>query len=109
MAAMPAVFGTGDRADLIAKLTEAVAKTITYLGSKNFLHGDEVRFTDFILFELTETINAAREDDGFMTANPTVAAHHARMLALPAFGAYWNSDKALKAPFFPPGMAKIQM
>ena len=108
MTAMPAVFGTGDRNDLIKFLTEAVANSVTYLGSKKFLHGDEVRFTDFILFELTETINTAREDDGFMTANPTVAAHHARMLALPAFGAYWNSDKALKAPFFP-SMAKIPM
>ena len=101
-AVRPCVFGSGDRNELIEKLTTPAAKIITYLGSKNFLQGDEVRFTDFLLFELTEMINAACEDDRFMTANPTAAAHHARMLALPTFGAYWNSDKALKAPFFPP-------
>ena len=98
---VPAIFGTGDKNDLIEKLTSALPPLVEYLGSKPFLHGDSVRLTDFILFEIFESANAVVEDDRHRTAHPTLAAHHARMLTLPTFSAYFNSDKALKAPFFP--------
>ena len=65
--------------------------------------------TDYCLFEMVEMLMAASGgDDRLAQQYPTLAGYHARILAQPTFGAYYNSDACLKAPFFP-SMAKLQM
>ena len=108
MAGGGAAFGSGDKEEFVTKLTGAMEGSVKFLGTKNFLHGDAVRMTDYMLFELCETVMAASGDDRLTQQFPTLAGFHARILAQPTFGAYYNSDACLKAPFFP-SMAKLQM
>ena|ERR550525_158487 len=109
MAGAGSAFSNPDKEVLFEKIAAALGPLATYLGDKSFLHGNSVRMTDFILWELIETGNAAAGDDRLGQQYPKLKAFHERVLALPTFAAYWNSDKALKAPFFPPAFAKVQM
>ena len=53
------VFGSGDRMELSERFSKGLANVITYMGSNNFLHGNQVSMNDFMVYEFVETINTA--------------------------------------------------
>ena len=109
MAGAKSAFSSESADELYTNLAGAIEGSVKFLGTKNFLHGDAVRMTDYMLFEMVEILMAASGgDDRLAQQYPTLAGYHARILAQPTFGAYYNSDACLKAPFFP-SMAKLQM
>ena len=55
-----------DREALYEAFKGALEPFIAYLGDKDFMHGSEIRLSDFYVWELIETTNAAAGDDRFM-------------------------------------------
>ena len=74
---------------------EAVSK---YLGAKKFFVGDYVTFVDFFIFEQIELFAWASKDE-ILTRYPNLAEFHKRIIGLPKFGEYYNSDRFMKRPF----------
>ncbi len=57
-------YQTGDKEVIKAKVDGALPAIVKYLGSKDFLVGDQVTYVDFIFFELLNLIDFAL--DGFV-------------------------------------------
>ena len=65
-----------------------------------------MRLPDFIWFETIDTLLALCQDERLFDRFPKAREFRDRMLQLPRFGEFYNSDRCLKAPFFAP-MTKI--
>ena len=101
-------FGSPDVEPLRAKCMEGFAKIVPYLGSKQFLEGNEVSMNDFSLFEFIEMTNILNENESLYDTYPALRAFHQSMLALPKFGEYFNSAECMKGPILTPGICKIE-
>jgi glutathione S-transferase len=91
-------YGSGDM-EAVKKIglerMEAVSK---FLGSNNFFAGDYVTFVDFFIFEQIELFAWATKNE-LLTRYPNLAEFHKRVIALPKFSEYYNSDRFMKSPF----------
>ena len=91
-------YGSGDL-EAVKKIgfdrMEAVSK---FLGAKKFFVGDYLTFVDFFIFEQIELFAWASSNE-FLTRYPNLAEFHKRIIGLPKFGEYYNSDRFMKRPF----------
>jgi len=83
-------------------------KITRFLGDKQYLLGNDICMTDFVLFELIETLVSLAQSDRVYIDFPTLKAYHDRIAALPTLHAYLISEKHIKTPFFAP-FIKVQM
>ena len=81
---------------------DGLQKIVAYLGEKTFLTGDQVKFVDFFLYEIINTIHGM--DNGsrrVFDTFPTLEAYHGRVKAVPEFAAFLASDKYVEHRFVP--------
>lgn len=74
---------------------------VDHLGDKKFLEGDTVFLPDFLLFEFVEYAQAVNGGVTFQTY-PTLEAFCNNVKGLPGMREFYNSDRAVKAPYLPP-------
>ena len=71
---------------------------VNFLGKKDYLFGDEVKFLDFYLLELCDQVQWLSNNE-FFTENKTVARYVKRMKGLRQMKRYIKSERYLEKPF----------
>ena len=95
-------FKSDDRQAMVDVALAGVPKLAGFLGSKNFLLGDEVTMADLMLFEDIETVVAAMQSENLYTDYPALKAYQDRVRALPGLAEFLASPKHIGVPFFIP-------
>ena len=89
----------GDRVAITMNLLEKVKPVVNYLGTKNFLVGDNVTYVDFIFFELCDFMDWISQGVLY-ERNPSLQTYHERMRTLPRLSEFYGDDsKCIKKPF----------
>ena len=91
-------YASGDLEAVIKIGNDRMAAVSKFLGAKQFFLGDYLTFVDFFIFEQIELFAWASKNE-FLTRFPNLAEFHQRIIALPKFGEYYNSDRFVKRPF----------
>ena len=92
-------YTSGDRAGITANLMEKVKPIVRFLGSQQFLVGDNVTYVDFTFFELCELMNWISEGK-LLDQNPVLAEYCQRVKSLPRLAEYYADDtRCMKSPF----------
>ena len=89
-------YANDNRDECIEKYFEgdSLQKIVDYLGDKQFLCGDQLRFVDFFLYEMCNFIDGMCEGSRrIFDTFPTLESHYERVKAVPEFAAFLASDK----------------
>ena len=91
-------YGSGDLEAVKNIGLDSMSAVSKFLGAKQFFLGDYLTFVDFFIFEQIELFAWATSNE-FLTRYPNLAEFHKRIIGLPRFGEYYNSERFMKRPF----------
>jgi len=94
----PCYVGVDDLAELSKKAKAKMVQIVNYLGKKDYLFGNELKYLDFYFLEICDQVQWLTNNE-FYTENKTVAKYVKRMKGLKQMKRYIKSDRYLEKPF----------